>query len=48
MTTGEIQVLACGPIEAHKQPLTSFEEDMIDNLTRATTCSLILLVRGSF
>jgi hypothetical protein len=55
MTTGGdsgtsvwIQLPVSGPIEGHKQPLPSFESDMIDNLAQPTACNLILLVRGSF
>jgi hypothetical protein len=45
---GEIHVPASGLVEAHEQPLSSFEADTIDNLAQPTTCSLILLIRGSF
>jgi hypothetical protein len=29
---GELQAVASGPVEGHKQPLPSFESDMVDNL----------------
>jgi hypothetical protein len=45
---GEHQTPASGLIEGHEQPLPSIELNTIDNLTQTTTCSLILLVGGSF
>jgi hypothetical protein len=45
---GELQVPASGLVGGHEQPLPSVESDMIDNLAQPTTCSLILLVGGSF
>jgi hypothetical protein len=48
MTQGGHQVPASGLIEGHEQSLPSIEPDTIDNLTQPTSCSLILLVRGSF
>jgi hypothetical protein len=37
-----------GEPQGHEQPLPSIESDTIDNLAQPTSCSLILLVRGSF
>jgi hypothetical protein len=37
-----------GEPQGHEQPLPSIELDTIDNLAQPTSCSLILLVRGSF
>jgi hypothetical protein len=45
---GELQIPVSGFIEGHEQPLPSIKPDTIDNLDQPTTCSLILLVRGSF
>jgi hypothetical protein len=45
---GEHQVPTSGLIGGLEQPLPSIEPDMIDNLAQPTTCSLILLVGGSF
>jgi hypothetical protein len=45
---GEHQVPASRLVEGHEKPLPSIEPDTIDNLTQLTTCSLILLLKGSF
>jgi hypothetical protein len=45
---GELHVSASGLVEGHKQPLPSVKPDAIDNLTQPISCSLILLVGGSF
>jgi hypothetical protein len=36
------------PVEGHEKPLPSFEPNMIDNLAQSTTCSLFVMIEGSF
>jgi hypothetical protein len=45
---GELQVAASRPLEVHEQPLSALEPDMIDNLDQPTTCSLVVMIGGSF
>jgi hypothetical protein len=45
---GEHQASTSGLVEIHEQHMSLIESDTIDNLAQPTTCSLILLVRGSF